>query len=266
MSTNTQSLSDRLETAVWYGYTSLVVLFLAIPILAIVVASFYAGQLFSLPYEFSTRWYARVLTSSGVRDAVQVTLFTSVPVTILSTIIGTAAALGYTRHEFAGREYFKIFSLLPIFFPLILLGLGMSMWFNVTGIGTGLIPTIIGQTVWVSPIVMLVVSIRALAIDPNLEDAAKDLGAGPIVMYKDVILPPILDGVVSGAIFAFVLSWNNYYISSYLLGPNNSITTWIHGQIGYSFAPLVTALAATIVYLTVALIVVAFLVLHWRDT
>ena len=263
MSTLTPTWKDRLETVLWYGYTGLIAFFLALPVLAIIIASFYEGQIFALPYEFSLKWYEAVLTSSGVRSAVITTLLTSLPVMVLSTVIGTAAALGYTRYDFTGKEYFKIFALLPIFFPLILLGLGMSMWFHLTGLGTGLVPTIIGQTVWISPIVMFVVSLRALSIDPNIEDAAKDLGAGQVTMYKDVILPPILDGVIAGAIFAFVLSWNNYYIASYLLGPNNSITTWIHGQLGFSFAPLVPAVASVIFYVSTLLVVIALSFLWW---
>lgn len=266
MSATTPTWQDRLETAVWYGYTGLVVFFLSIPVLAIVIASFYEGQLFALPYEFSVKWYRVILSASGVHSAIITTLITAVPVVIFSTIIGTAAALGYTRHQFAGRKYFKIFALLPIFFPLILLGLSMSMWFNINGLGTGIIPTIIGETVWISPVVMFVVSLRALSIDPNLEAAAKDLGAGQITVYKDVVIPPILDGIISGAIFAFVLSWNNYYIASYLLGPNNSITTWIHGQVGFSFAPLVPAVAAIILYISTILVGIAFLMLRRRGT
>jgi len=89
-----------------------------------VVASFYDGRFFSIvDYQFSLAWYEAALNSGSIRSALTNTLLISVPVTILSTIIGTAAAIAYTRYEFPWREQFKLFALLPIFFPLILLGL-----------------------------------------------------------------------------------------------------------------------------------------------
>ena len=266
MSTETTSWRAKLKLGGWYLYTALVSLFLWLPIFAIIIASFYDGQLFAFPFKFSTRWYEQILVSSGARRALVTTLQMSVVVTAVATIFGTAAALGYTRYQFRGRGVFKILSLLPIFFPLILLGLGMQMWFSIVGFGTGIVPSIVGQIVWISPIVMFVVSIRALSIDPNIEEAARDLGAGTVTVYKDVVVPPIVDGIIPGAIFAFILSWNNYYIVANLSGARSSVTTWMQGQIQYSFAPLVPALAASIFYVTLIGVSVALFIWHWYSS
>jgi len=80
----------------------------------------------------------------------------------------------------------------------------MSMWASVMNLGYGVLPSIIGELVWISPIVMFVVSITALGIDPNMEEAAKDLGTDTVTMYRKILLPLLSDGIVSGAIFAFV--------------------------------------------------------------
>lgn len=261
MSTRTQGgLLGRLEGPLWYAYVGVVALFFMLPLFSLVIASFYDGQIFSFPYDFTVDWYVKALQSSSVQSAVETTISISIPVTILSTVIGTAAAIGYTRHEFAGQGYFKLFALLPIFFPLILLGLGMSMWASLTGLGYGVLPAIIGELVWISPIVMFVVSITALGVDPNMEEAARDLGADTITLYRKVTLPLISDGIVSGAIFAFVLSWNNYYIVSYLKGSDITITTWIHGRMTQGFTPIVPALASMIFYLSLLLLVAAVVI------
>ncbi|WP_255198222.1 ABC transporter permease [Halorarius litoreus] len=261
MSTSTSSdLVDRALGSVWYLYVGLVAVFLMLPLFSLVIASFYDGQIFSFPYEFTVDWYVKALQSSSVQSAVATTVTISIPVTILSTIIGTAAAIGYTRHDFGGKGYVKLFALLPIFFPLILLGLGMSMWASMTGLGYGVLPAIIGELVWISPIVMFVVSITALGVDPNMEEAAKDLGADATMLYRDVVLPQISDGVVSGAIFAFVLAWNNYYIVSYLKGSQITITTWIHGRMTQGFTPIVPALASMIFYFSLLLLVAAVVI------
>jgi ABC-type spermidine/putrescine transport system permease subunit II len=266
VATTTLSSNGRSADWIWYGYVGLVALFLMIPLVSLVIASFYDGRFFSIvDYEFTLGWYEAALGSGSIRRAFVNTLTISVPVTILSTIIGTAAALAYTRYEFPYRESFKLIALLPIFFPLILLGLGMSMWSSQIGLGYGLFPSIIGELVWISPIVMFVVSITALGIDPNLEEAARDLGADTVTLYRKVLLPLVADGVISGAIFAFVLSWNNYYIVSYLSGPQSTITTWIHGRMTQGFTPVVPAVASLIFYVSI-LLVIGAAVLEYRST
>jgi len=249
--------NSRLENVVWYGYTLLVTLFLMIPMIAIIIASTYKGRVFGFPYEFTLDWYWQVLSNGTIHNAVINTLKIAIPTTIISTIIGTAAAIGYTRYTFRGQELFKIFVLLPIFFPLLIIGLGMSMWSNTIGFGNGIFQTIVGEVVWISPIVMFVVSITALGVDPNLEDAARDLGAGTTKLYKDVILPLIADGVVAGAIFAFVLSWNNYYIASYMSGSNILVTTWIQSRLTQGFSSLVPAVAAVLFYVSLVALLLA---------
>jgi len=213
---------------------------------------------FALPYEFTLDWYAKALTNGTVQNAILNTLKIAVPVTIMSTIIGTMAAIGYTRYTFQGQRLFKIFALLPIFFPLLLIGLGMSMWSSTIGFGYGLVPTIVGETVWIAPIVMFVVSITALGIDPNIEEAARDLGASTRKLYKDITLPLIADGVIAGAIFAFILSWNNYYIASYMSGSNILVTTWIQSRLTQGFSALVPGVAAVLFYIAVLGVLVAF--------
>ena len=258
VSTGTTTLGDRFGDGIWYGYVVLVALFLMTPLVSLVIASFYDGRFFSIvDYEFTLDWYDAALTSGSIRRALLNTLYISVPVTILSTVIGTAAAIAYTRYDFPFREEFKLFALLPIFFPLILLGLGMSMWASEISLGYGLVPAIISELVWISPIVMFVVSITALGIDPNIEEAARDLGTDTVTLYREVLLPLIWDGIVSGAIFAFVLSWNNYYIVSYLSGPQSTITTWIHGRMTQGFTPVVPAVASLIFYISILLVIAA---------
>lgn len=257
---NPHRMRRRLESGAWYGYTLLMILFFMLPLLSLVVASFNDARIFALPYEATFDWYRLAFESSSVRNAIVTTFKISIPVVILSTIIGTGAAIAYTRYSFRGQELFKLIVLLPIFFPLVLLGLGMSMWTNILGLGYGIWPTVIGEIVWISPIVMFVVSITALGVDPNIENAARDLGANTITLYKDILIPLIMDGIVAGAIFAFVLSWNNYYIASYLTGSEITITTWIHGRMTQGFTPTVPALTATIFYVSLLLLVGAFLI------
>lgn len=254
------STYSRIENGIWTGYLLAVVVFIALPLLAVILASFHNNNVLSFPFEFTTEWYLQLLNNGGARDSYINSLSISIPVTIISSVVGTAAAIGYTRYEFPYQEQFKIFALLPIFFPLLVLGLGMSLWFNFLGVPLGVTASVIGQIAWITPIVMFVVSIQALKIAPNIEEAAEDLGAETYQMYRDISLPLMKDSIISGTIFAFILSWNNYYISTNLTGANSTITTWIHGQIQFGFTPLVPAGAAVGFYVT--LFILLFFVLR----
>lgn len=237
----------------------LVALFILLPMMMVVIASFYDGNVFDLPYAFTTEWYQKVFSQGGAITAYANTLRIAIPVMILSTIIGTAGAIGFTRYNFRYQKIIQTIALLPIFFPLVIIGLAMSLWFRTLNFQMGFLTAIIGETVWISPIVMFVVSIQALKIAPNIEDAARDLGAGTVAMYRDITLPLIWDGVVSGAIFAFILSFNNYYIAANLTGANSTITTWLHSRIGFGFTPLVPAAASLSFYITLVFLLAALI-------
>ncbi|RLM59768.1 ABC transporter permease subunit [Halobellus sp. Atlit-31R] len=265
MSTTQGPTARLLRAGVWYGYVLLVAVFLMIPLFTLVIASFYDGRFLSIvDYAFTLHWYEVALSSDSITSALVNTATIAIPVTVLSTIIGTGGAIAYTRYEFPYQEQFKLIALLPVFFPLLLLGLGMSLWTNVTNLGYGIVPSIVGELVWISPIVMFVVSITALGVDPDVEEAARDLGASTLTLYKEVILPLIADGIVSGAIFAFVLAWNNYYIVSYLSGAESTITTWIHAKMTQGFTPTVPAVSSLIFYLSL-LLIVAVAVFEYRQ-
>jgi len=255
----TDQHTSRAESAVWYGYVLLIVAFLNLPIAGVIAASFYDGVAFTFPYKFTFESYTAAVTSGAVYDAVSTSIKIVIPVTILSTLIGGAAGIGYARYHFRGREVFKIGALLPIFFPLLLTGLSMSLWFDLLGIQRGILATILGHTTWMSPIVMFIVVLKAIAIDPHVEEAAKDLGAGAYTQYKKITLPLISNGLISGALFAFILSWNNYYISAYLSGPTDTVTTWIRGQIAFGYDPIVSAFTAMIIYSIIPFIIIAFI-------
>jgi ABC-type spermidine/putrescine transport system permease subunit II len=128
----------------------------------------------------------------------------------------------------------------------------------VIGLGNGIPQTIIAEMVWISPIVMFVVSITALGIDPNIEEAARDLGASTPKLYRDITLPLLADGIISGAIFAFVLAWNNYHIASYMSGANTIVTTWIHSRLTQGFSALVPGVAGVLFFISSLAVVFAF--------
>ena len=128
--------------------------------------------------------------------------------------MGFFGALAFARYDWKGRHVYQKLLMVPIFFPQAVLGLALLLWFTFIGI----IPTwhtaIIAHLVWIAPIVTLVISIQVYGYDTAQEEAAFDLGANRFQVLREVTLPALAPGLFSGALFAFLLSWVNFSLST----------------------------------------------------
>ena len=134
--------------------------------------------------------------------------------------------------------------LLPIFFPQAVLGLALLIWFSSVGIIPDWRTAVIAHLVWIVPIVTLVISIQAYSFDPALEEAAFDLGATRWQTLKEVTLPVLWPGVVSGGLFAFLLSWGNFPLSLFTTGADQTVPEWLYAKMVSGYTPLVPTLGA----------------------
>ena len=121
--------------------------------------------------------------------------------------------------------------LLPIFFPQSVLGLALLLWFNAMGFTLSWQTAVFAHLVWIIPVATLVISIQVYSFDPALEEAAFDLGANRFQVFREVTLPVLLPGIISGCLFSFLLSWGNFPLSLYTTAPtppsrNTSMPRW----------------------------------------
>ncbi|WP_193369057.1 ABC transporter permease [Pelagibius marinus] len=242
-------MTERQKKRVTHGliitWTGALLVFLYLPILCVVLASFSKARYFRFPIpRYDSGWYEKAFESLTVRDLVSTSLSIALLVALVSVVLAFFGALAFARFDWRGRRIYQRLVLLPIFFPQAVLGLALLIWFSTVGIIPDWRTAVIAHLVWIVPIVTLVISIQAYSFDPALEEAAFDLGATRWQTLKEVTLPVLWPGVVSGALFAFLLSWGNFPLSLFTTGADQTVPEWLYAKMVSGYTPLVPTLGA----------------------
>jgi spermidine/putrescine transport system permease protein len=242
-------------------WTAAIVIFLYIPIVSVVLASFSRKRYFSFPItQWTTKWYEKAMTSLSVRDLIETSLSVAVLVTIFSVVLAFFGSLAFARYEWKGRKLYQKIILLPIFFPQAVLGLALLLWFSAIGVITSWQTAVFAHMVWIVPIVTLIMSIQVYSFDPALEEAAYDLGASRWQVLREITLPILFPGILSGAIFAFLLSWGNFPLSMFTTGADSTVPEWLYAKMVSGYTPMVPTLGALTVVSAIIMLMLAFLV------
>jgi spermidine/putrescine transport system permease protein len=245
-------ISDRMEgriaNAILYGSVLAVLVFFYIPIATLIVFSFSESRFLSFPIEaFSTRWYGELFNNKDFWPALQNSATLASISTLLATALGTGGAIAWIRWRFRFQRAFQALSFAPLLFPQLLLGVAMLLWFSVLGnmfeFSPALWTAVIGHVVYITPFTLVIIAVQVHGFDDTLEDAARDAGATPWEVFREVTLPLIWPGVFSAAIFAFLLSWGNFYITYSLAGTARTLPTFVFSGIAVGSSPVYPALA-----------------------
>lgn len=218
------SLLERIDMKyVLLAYTALIAAYIYLPILSVIGFSFNSGGL-TFPFvEFTTQWYTELLANESIMSAVYRSLQLAVVVMLITTILGTAAALAY-RYEFWGQRGLLFLLILGIITPGITYGVGATLFLNeLLGVSKGLWLAVPVHVVWTLPFAVIVL---LAGFPPNLaenEEAARVMGASKLTVFRQIILPQIAPTVLGAAVFAFTLSYNEATRSLLLLGNNNTM-------------------------------------------
>jgi ABC-type spermidine/putrescine transport system permease subunit II len=169
-------------------------------------------------------------------------------VTLISTVVGTAAAFSLVRSRLRFRTGFRIAFTLPIMIPGVLIGVSLlSFLRHSLGIALSTETVVIGQSVYTTPFVLLIVAARLEGFDRSLEVAASDLGANAIRRFRHVILPLIGPAVFAGALFAFTLSLDEFVITFFVIGAQVTLPIYIYTQIKFGITPAINAVATLLI-------------------
>lgn len=240
-------------------YILALIFFLHAPALSLLVSSFSADKYFHFPFkETTTKWYVEMFHSGGIRDAVGNSVLTAIVIMIPTTVLGFLGALAFARFKWRGRGTYQKFLLLPLFFPQLVLALAQLLLCNFLKINTSWIVAGVAHMVWMLPIVTMVIAIQVYGFDKTMEEAAYDLGASTWQVYKEVTLPVLMLGIVSGALFAFLLSWSNFELSLFLQGTDQMLPVYIFGKMTGGFSPTAPALSATVYIVSAAALFIPF--------
>jgi len=242
------------------GWAVLVYVFLFAPVALLIAFSFNANSYGTFPFTgWTTKWYGDVFGNYQIRDALTTTLKIAVEVTVVSTLVGTAAAFPLVRSRVPFRNGIRIGMTLPIMIPGLLIGISLLILFT-SVFKWQLSPqtAVIGQSVYTTPFVLLLVAARLQGFDPALERAASDLGANTFRRLRHVVLPLIMPAVFAGALLAFTLSLDEFIITLFLIGAHNTLPIYIYTQVKFGITPEVNALATLLLAASVLLIAIAF--------
>ena len=194
------------------------VIFFYLPILYMIIFSFNDGKSLTSFTGFSLRWYRHMLDSSDMMEALSTTFSVAVLATIISTIVGTISAIGISKSKKVVRDLMDQVNNLPLMNPEIVTAIGFMLLFITFRVGKGYVTMLLAHIAFCIPYVMLSVMPKIRSLDPNLADAAMDLGATPWQALTKVIVPQITPGIVSGALIAFTMSVDDFIISYFVTG------------------------------------------------
>ena len=239
--------------------------FLYLPILSLVVFSFNDSRLVTVWGGFSTRWYGELLNDRQIMNAAWISLQVGVASATLATVIGTLGAFVLTRFDsFRGRLLLTGMVTAPLVMPEVITGLSLLLLFISMELslgwpaGRGLTTLIIAHTTFCAAFVAVIAQSRLRSMDESLEEAARDLGAGPVRVFFDVTLPVIAPALVSGWLLAFTLSLDDLVIASFVSGPGAStLPMVIFSKVRLGVSPDVNALATIIIGVVLAAVLLA---------
>ncbi len=253
-------LSRRIEralpNALGIGLTGLVLVVLFGPVLLLALFSFNDSTVISLPWEgFTTRWYSEALNDDGAMTAIGHSLVVASVVTVASLVLGTLASWGLTRIPFRGRSLVAGVHGAVLVVPWLIIGIAGLIFFSQIELALSLQTITLMHIVVTFPLVVAVVSAGLIRFDPSLEEAAIDMGATQWQMMRYIVLPQIAPSLAAAAIFAFAWSFNNFEISFFTGGFEQTFPVWVYGVLRHSSnLPVVNAASTVIAFAQVLLV------------
>ncbi len=233
---------------------ALTLLFFYFPIFYIIVFSFNDSRSLTKFSGFSLRWYEKMFSDSAMTEAILYTVLIAVIATLVSTVVGTITAIGLSRSSKVLTAIVERVNDLPVMNPDIVTAISLLMFFSVLAVKKGFLTMLLAHIMFCIPYVMLSVTPKLRSLDPNLIEAALDLGATPFQALTRVIVPQIRPGIVSGALIAFTMSFDDFVISYFTTGNGvNNISILVY-TMSKRVNPSINALSTIVILLiTVAL-------------
>ncbi|MDP3799781.1 MAG: ABC transporter permease [Polaromonas sp.] len=210
----------RLATTAHFVFGAVMVAFLLLPLLAMIPISFSSGSFLSYPLPgLSMQWYERVFSSGPWTDSLRNSLIVGVSSTLIATTLGTLAAFAFARRNLPAKRTLLGFLMAPMIVPSVITGLGMYFLFSRLGLTASLTGLVLAHAILATPFVVITVTATLQQFDMTLLRAAYSLGAPPLRAFFTIVMPLILSGIVSGALFAFITSFDEVVVAIFIGGP-----------------------------------------------
>lgn len=247
-------------------YAGLAVAYMLIPIAVIAIFSFGATPkdklTFGLDDGFTLEYWRTIFSNPELNDALATSLRLAFFSTLISTAIGTAMAIALVRHRFHGKRLTNLLIVIPMATPEVVIGASLLSMFIYYSFALGFTTLLIAHVMFSISFVVVVVRSRLIGFDRNIEEAAADLGAGPITTFRTVTLPLLAPGVVAAALLAFALSIDDFVISNFNSGTTVTFPLYVYG-VSLRGIPVQVNALATLLFL-IAVIAVGLVLFQQR--
>ncbi|MEO7953159.1 MAG: ABC transporter permease [Polaromonas sp.] len=242
----------------WYGLRVLcgaVLVFLLLPIIVIIPLSFSSSSFLSYPIPgWSLRWYQEMFASSDWARATRNSFIVAPLATLLATGLGTMAAVGLARTQFAGKGLLTALLISPMVVPIVVVGVSTYLFFAQIGLSDSYTGLVLVHAALGAPFVVTTVMATLQGFNQNLVKASLSLGAGPLQTFFRITLPVIAPGVISGALFAFAVSFDEVVVTLFLAGPTQTtLPRQMFTGIRENISPTIAAVATLLILFTACL-------------
>jgi putative spermidine/putrescine transport system permease protein len=248
--------ATRIGLRIW---VAAVLLFLFVPLAIITLYAFNESNIQSWPIAgLSTKWLSVAWNDPEVQSALVLSLKAGAFATAIALLLGTAAAFGVHRYRFFGREAVSLLLVLPLALPGIITGIALNSAFQFAGINLSLFTIIIGHATFCVVVVYNNVLARLRRVSGSLYEASADLGAHGWFAFRTIMLPTLSTALVSGALLAFALSFDEVIVTTFTAGAQNTLPLWIFGAIRLGQQlPEVNVVVVAVLLLTVIPVTIA---------
>lgn len=237
----------------------LTLVYLYLPIVVLIALSFNANRVATIWTGFSWQWYGVVFDDPNILRAARNSFLIATGATLIATTFATLAALAMSSGRFRGQGLVQAMLGLPMLAPEIVTAVASLLLFLALGLELGMLTVLIAHTVFCIPFAYLPIRARLEGMDPRLFEAAADLYATPQRTFWRVTFPLLLPGILSGAMLAFIVSLDDYVITSFVAGAGSTtLPVHIYGMVRRGISPEVNALSALML-----LVSMGFVVLSW---
>jgi spermidine/putrescine transport system permease protein len=258
-------MNQRTATIVWWFVGSAITAFMLSPLLLLVLFCFTSDTQVSFPIPgFTLQWFAVLFESSEFRDAMRNSIVVTGTVGLVSTIVGTMAALSLARGSARISGLMIVCLSMPVMLPPLVFGIALLSFFAGLGVPLGLKTVILAHLVFTQPFVIMIVHARMAAFNFAIIDAARDLGASRLKAFVTITLPIAGPSIVGGCLVAMALSLDDFIVTFFTIGGGNTLPTFLWGMLRKGVNPTINVASVVLLSLTVLASLVAMRITRYR--
>lgn len=251
-------MKKRLPKIGFHFFCTIIYVFLLAPIVVVLMSSLTATDYIVFPPKGLTlRWYVELVNHPEFMQSFMLSVFVALGTSLISTAIGTLTSIAIVRHQFKGKTAIVQLVGSPLFIPSVVFGVALLQFYSWIGLAASPAALIIGHIILTIPFVMRLVVASLVGFDRSIEQAAMNLGAGKFRVFFQITLPIIKSGVIAGAIFSFITSFDDLTVALFIVSTDVvTLPVRIFTYMQYQYDPIITSVSSIMILLTIVLMII----------